>query len=118
MTEDKSYEIFPGVRVTEASDISYNNGERLDISKFKQLRREWHQNGYSDQEVRDKLAKNNSLLVLRSWTDIDNKTFCFEVMVNAHETAIKTLSFDDACKAYGWKSFKHFDDGRMILPVE
>ena len=118
MDKDMSYEIFPNVKVTEAKNISYNKGKRLDTSKFKQLDRTWHTNGWSDQEVRDKIGKNNGWAVCKSWTDAANKKMCYEVMINAKQSEVRTVGFDEVCKDLGWKSFKISKDGQMIFPVK
>ena len=118
MAKDTRHELIPEIYVTEASDIGFNHGERLDTSVFKQLDRVWHKNGYSAQEVRNKIGKNNSWAVCNSWTDADNKQFCFEVMVNAKTSEVRTVSFKNVCKDYGWKSFKLSDDGQMVFPAK
>jgi len=116
MEKDNSYEMIPTVKVTNAEDIEYNQGKRLDMSKYKQFDRGLNGTTYSDQQVRDKIGKNNGWAVCRSWSDVENKKMCFDVLVNAKESKIHVVDYVDICKDYGWTSFKWSDDGQMILP--
>jgi len=118
MENNKSYELIPGVRVTEQGDTVFATAGRMDVSKFKQFGPVSRENGYSDQEIRTKIGKNNGWSVCSSWSDPKSKQMHFKVVSNSKETKICTVSYEDICKNYGWKSFKWSDDGQMILPTK
>lgn len=112
----KQFEFVKGVFVTEADDIEMNHGKRLDTSKYKQFERSWYRAGYPDQEIRDKVSRNRSWTVCNSWSDPANKTMHFKC-VCGKEVVERTVTADEVCKDYGWKSFVWSDDGQTIVPV-
>lgn len=65
-------------------------------------------------EVRCKLAKNRNWQICKSEIDLENKKFIYECMINAKETAMRTISFAEACNDYHWKSFKIVNNGQSI----
>jgi hypothetical protein len=65
-------------------------------------------------QVRQKLAKNNAWAVCKSGIDTDKKLFWYEVAVNAHDSAIRTISFDEACKEMHWAKFELINDSQTI----
>lgn len=55
--------------------------------------------------VRDKLGKNHAWSVMESKTDFEGKKFIFNIL-NGQKVEEKIITFDEACKEFGWKSFK------------
>lgn len=114
MTKDNSFEMIPGVKVTEANDFEFNHGKRLDISKYKQFDRKLNLISMSDQAIRDKIGKNKGWAVCSSWSDATKKQMQFKVLINAHEFDIRTVNYDDICKELKCKSFTWSKDMQMI----
>ena len=114
--KDTQFELVKGVVVTEAGCVSYNQGKRLDVSKYTQLDRSLNKVSLSDQAVRDKLGKNRSWAVCRSWSVPSEKCMKFSVLVRVHDTEVRTVTHDEICKEFGWKSFAWSEDGQMLLP--
>lgn len=70
---------------------------------------------YPTAEIMQKLAKNRNWQVCTSVLDEQNKRFSYVCEVNAHETAQRYISYDEACKDFHWKKFKVVNNGQAIL---
>ena len=68
----------------------------------------WRVETLSEQRLRDKLQRNHSFETMSSWNDKENKRFGFEIVENSAENGHTTvyISYAEACKEFGWKSFK------------
>lgn len=79
---------------------------KIDLRKYPQLDRNFWREGYPEQALRDKVAKNKAFNVVRSsWNSIDS-SIIFEVLLNVHETALKTVTKEEICKMFSWSDFK------------
>ena len=65
----------------------------------------------------DKLAKNHAFLVLASKLNVDEKKIRYMVSVNDSKSEVRELTFDDACKSFGWKSFTFSKDMMYVIPT-
>lgn len=79
---------------------------KIDVRKLPQLDRNFLKDGYPEQYVRDKAGKNKAWNVIRSgWNPVDSSV-TYEVLVNAHETDVRTISKEEICYMFSWKDFK------------
>ena len=65
----------------------------------------------------DKLAKNHAFLVLAANLNVDEKKIRYMVSVNDSKSEVRELTFDDACKSFGWKSFTFSKDMMYVIPT-
>lgn len=65
----------------------------------------------------DKLAKNHAFLVLAANLNVDEKKIRYMVSVNDSKSEVRELTFDDACKSFGWKSFTFSKDMMYVIPA-
>lgn len=93
-----------------------NDNTEIDISKYPQFERNWYTDGYPEQMVRDKIGRSRAWGVLESKWD-DKKNIIFKVMVNSDVSEERTISYDQVCDDYKWKSFKLSKDGLRIIGV-
>lgn len=68
-------------------------------------------------QIKQKFARNRNILTCRSWFDHENKTINYEHMENATDSVIKSYSFDDICKDFGWQTFDFENDYQTIIPT-
>lgn len=111
----KEYEIVPGVKVTDANNYSVN-GKKLDTSKYKQLDRSSNGATVPAQAFVDKLSKHYAYHVCKSGIDPEKKLIWYEIMINADKSEVKTVSYAEAAKCFGWKSFKLSANGIAVIP--
>ena len=64
------------------------------------------------QRIRDKLAHDMMLNMTESWTDFEKKVFVIEYTPNGFEIEKRVITFDEACKNFGWKSMT-FSENKM-----
>lgn len=116
----KEYKLIPGVYVTDANDYSVNSLKRLDTSKYKQLDRRLNGSTISTQAFLDKLSKHYSFngSVCKSWIDSKSKEIIYIKMVNSDTSDFVRISFAEAAKNMGWKSFKLSKDEQTVIPVK
>ena len=116
----KEYELIPGVYVTDANDYSVNSLKRLDTSKYKQLDRRLNGSTFSTQAFLDKLSKHYPFngFVCKSWIDSKSKEIIYIKMVNSDTSDFVRISFAEAAKNMGWKSFKLSKDEQTVIPVK
>lgn len=116
----KVYEMFPGVEVVDADQYSANSVKRLDWQKFKQFDRELNGATISTQAFIDRLSKHYVFCdaVCKSWIDVPSKEIIYIKMVNSDMSDYVRISFDEAAKMMGWKSFKLTDDEQHVIPVK
>lgn len=69
---------------------------------------------YPEAEIRQKLAKNRSWSVCKSGMNKDKKLFWYEVMLNANETALRMITFDEACKDLHWSKLELINNDQTI----
>lgn len=77
-----------------------------DKSKYPQFDRNFWRDGYPEQALRDKIAKNRAYNVLRSAWDPETSSVKYEVLVNVHETTTKVVTKEEICKMFSWSDFK------------
>lgn len=116
----KEYEFIPGVKVTDADDYSANSLKRLDTSKYKQLDRSLNGSTFPTQAFLDKLSKHYPFngSVCKSWIDSESKEIIYIKMVNSDNTDFVRISFAEAAKNMGWKSFKLSEDEQTVILVK
>ena len=116
----KVYELFPGVEVVDADQYSANSLKRLDTSKYKQLDRGLNGSTFPTQMFLDKLSKHYPFngSVCKSWIDSESKEIIYIKMVNSDNTDFVRISFAEAAKNMGWKSFKLSEDEQIVIPVK
>ena len=116
----KEYELIPGVYVTDANDYSVNSLKRLDTSKYKQLDRSLNGSTFPTQSFLDKLSKHYPFngSVCKSWIDSESKEIIYIKMVNSDNSDFVRISFAEAAKNMGWKSFKLSEDEQTVIPVK
>ena len=116
----KVYELFPGIKVVDADQYSANSMKRLDISKYKQFNRSLNGSTFSTQAFLDKLSKHYPFngSVCKSWIDSKSKAIIYIRMVNSDSTDFVRVSFAEAAKNMGWKSFKLSKNEQTVIPVK
>ena len=84
----------------------YLGGKRMTTEKMPQFDRNFLKDGYPEQYVRDKAGKNKAWNVLHScWNPVDSSV-TYEVLVNPHETDVRTITKEEICYMFSWKDFK------------
>ena len=116
----KAYDLFPGIEVVDADKYSANSSKRLDTSKYKQLDRSLNGSTFPTQAFLDKLSKHYPFngSVCKSWIDSESKEIIYIRMVNSDNTDFVRISFAEAAKNMGWKSFKFSEDEQTVIPVK
>ena len=61
---------------------------------------------YSEQGVRDKVGKNTGWNIVCSKWNVEDGSITFEVLINANETEVRSVSHDQICQMFNWKDFK------------
>ena len=116
----KVYDLFPGIEVVDADKYFANSLKRLDTSKYKQLDRSLNGSTISTQAFLDKLSKHYPFngFVCKSWIDSKSKEIIYIKMVNSDTSDFVRISFAEAAKNMGWKSFKLSKDEQTVIPVK
>lgn len=116
----KVYDLFPGIEVVDADQYSANTVKRLDWQKFKQFDRELNGATIPTQAFVDRLSKHYSFAgsVCKSWIDSEAKEIIYIKMINSDSSDYVRVSFDEAAKQMGWKSFKLSEDEQNVIPVK
>lgn len=117
----KMFEVFPGTGIScaEQGDIPSSEACAKYITSEPRFTRDFTSSKViSAQALRDKLAKGNSWLVVKSGYDAVLKQFWFEHLVNAQDTEVAKLSYGDVCKDMHWKSWKFINSKLDISYAE
>lgn len=76
----------------------------------------WNVKSVPEQRLRDKLAKNRLWTVNESRLNLDGKKFEFSIVDGPNSVAKREITFEDACKDFGWKSFTLTENKQTIIP--
>ena len=88
----------------------------IDINELPQYDKNFHKNGYPEQEIRNKIPRSYGWGCCSSEVNYKDKSFKYIIAINADETEEVIFKYDDICKMLGWKSFKFSDDKLKIIP--
>lgn len=86
---------------------------KMEIKDESQFVKNWYDDDYPEQMVRDKIGRIKSWQVTKSkW--LDNDSIQFEYMINADLSNTSVLTKEDILKLFHWKSFERSIDGLYV----
>ena len=75
----------------------------------------WNVKSTPEQYLRNKMARTRNWSVISSKMDYKNKKFMYEI-VKGHDIVPVEITFEEACKDFGWKSFTLTENMQTIIP--
>ena len=76
----------------------------------------WRVDSVPEQRLRDKIGRDMAWEVAKSSVDFEREVFSFEIVRNI-DMEKTSVTFAEAAKMYGWKTFKVEMNGQTIVPV-
>lgn len=75
----------------------------------------WNVPSTPEQYLRNKMARTRNWSVISSKMDYPNKKFLYKI-VKGPEVVPAEITFEEACKDFGWKSFTLTENMQTIIP--